>query len=75
VSSDWIPHTVAAEYALTSDQDDRWRTGGTVDEVIEEAGLSPRHLLAGIERFVREREARLRRLRDLAEARGSRVGS
>ena len=45
--------------------------------VIEEAGLSPRHLLAGIERFVRDRDERLRRMRDLIEsvARGSRVGS
>jgi transketolase len=77
VSRDWVAHPIAAEYSLTSDRDDRWRTGGTVDEVIEEAGLSPRHLLAGIERFVREREARLRRMRELVEAaaRGSRVGS
>jgi transketolase len=77
VTSDWIAHPIAAEYSLTSDRDDRWRTGGTVEEVIEEAGLSPRHLLAGIERFVRERETRLGRMRELIEtaARGSRVGS
>ncbi len=66
--TDWIPHSIAAEYALTPDWDDRWRTGGSVDEIIAEAHLSPRWLLAGIERFVREREQRLRRLRSQLEA-------
>ena len=60
---DWIPHRVAAEYALTPDWDDRWRTGGSVEEIVDEAHLSPRWLLQGIERFVRERPQRLRRLR------------
>lgn len=59
---DWLFNELAAEYALSSDWDDRWRTGGTVDEVIEEAHLSPEWVLAGIERFVREREQRLARL-------------
>jgi len=68
VTSDWIAHPIVAEYSLAADWDDRWRTGGTVDEVIEEAQLSPRHVLAGIERFVREREARLRALRQALEA-------
>jgi len=39
VMSDWIDHPIVAEYSLTSDWDDRWRTGGTVDEVIAEAHL------------------------------------
>ncbi len=62
--TDWIPHRIAAEYAMTSDWDDRWRTGGSVDEIVDEAHLSPRWLMQGIERFVKDREARLRRLRD-----------
>lgn len=64
VMYDWIAHPIVAEYSLTSDWDDRWRTGGTVDEVVAEGHLSPEHLLAGIERFARERPARLRRLRE-----------
>jgi transketolase len=69
---DWLPHRIAEEYALCSDFDDRWRTGGNLDEVIEEAHLSPDWILRGIERFVRDREARLRRMRtalDRAEGR------
>lgn len=62
---DWFPHRIAMEYAMTSDFDDRWRTGGNVEEVIEEAHLSPRWLLEGIERFARECDARRARLRAL----------
>ncbi|MBL8695718.1 MAG: transketolase [Planctomycetes bacterium] len=56
---DWIASRVSEEYAMTSDFDDRWRTGGTVDEVIDEAHLSPKWLLEGIQRFARERKQRL----------------
>ena len=70
VSRDWVTHPLAAEYSMTSDWDDRWRTGGSVEEVIDEAHLSPRHLLAGIERFASERDQRRRRLREAVEAVG-----
>jgi transketolase len=61
---DWMKHPVAYEYSLTSDWDDRWRTGGSVEEVLEEAHLSPKHILAGIERFVKDRSKRLGRTRE-----------
>lgn len=53
---DWLFNEAAEKYALSSDWDDRWRTGGTLDEVLDEAHLTPRWLLAGIERFVQERK-------------------
>jgi transketolase len=68
VTRDWIANSVVAEYSLTSDWDDRWRTGGSVDEVIEESHLSSSHILEGIERFVRERDKRLQTLSDAVEA-------
>ena len=58
----WLASKIAEEYAMTSDWDDRWRTGGSVDEVKAEAHLDPESLWAGIERFAREREIRLGRL-------------
>ncbi len=70
VMSDWIAHPIVAEYSLTSDWDDRWRTGGSVDEVVAEGHLDPDHLLAGIERFCRERPKRLARLRAAIEGAG-----
>jgi len=60
---DWVQHRIADEYAMSSDWDNRWRTGGSVDEVMEEAHLSTDWLLKGIQRFVDERPARLGRLR------------
>jgi len=59
----WIAHQFSEDYAMSSDWANRWRTGGTVDEVVEEAHLSPEWLFKGIEKFVRERESRLGRLR------------
>jgi transketolase len=64
----FLANPLVAEYSLSSDWDDRWRTGGTVDEVIDEAHLSAAHILQGIERFVRDRERRLAALRDAVEA-------
>jgi ketosteroid isomerase-like protein len=63
---DWLDGPLAAEYSLSADWDDRWRTGGSLDEVIEEAHLDPRHILDGIERFARDRGARVQRLRETA---------
>jgi transketolase len=68
---DWITHRIADEYAMSSDFDNRWRTGGSVDEVLEEAHLSQDWLLKGIQRFTSEREQRLARIRaELAAAQG-----
>jgi transketolase len=61
--TDWIATKVSEEYAMTSDHDNRWRTGGTVDEVIDEARLTPDWLRKGIQRFVNERDKRHSKLR------------
>jgi len=68
VSRDWIDNPIVADYSMTSDWDNRWRTGGTLEEVIDEAHLSPPHILAGIERFVSERDKRIAALRGLVDA-------
>jgi transketolase len=65
---DWADDPIVREYSLSSDWDDRWRTGGSLDEVIEEAHLDRTSILTAIERFVRERPLRLRRLRDRLDA-------
>ena len=65
---DWIHHELVAEYSLASDWDDRWRTGGSVEEIVDEAHLSPGHILAGIERFVRERDLRMKTLAAAVDA-------
>jgi transketolase len=61
---DWADGPMVREYSLSSDWDDRWRTGGSVAEVIEEAHLDEAHILAALERFAGDRDDRLRRLRE-----------
>jgi transketolase len=61
---DWADDPIVRQYSLSADWDDRWRTGGSVDEVMEEAHLDQGHVLEAIERFVRERPDRLRHLRE-----------
>jgi transketolase len=65
---DWLFNPEAERYALAADWDDRWRTGGTLEEVLDEAHLSPRWILAGLERFVGEREERLGRIASAVKA-------
>jgi len=60
---DWLSSKQAEKYAMSSDWDNRWRSGGSVAELAEEARLSPQALFEGIERFAREREQRLAELR------------
>lgn len=68
---DWLFNKIAEEYSLSADWDNRWRTGGTVEEVLEEARLSPYWILEGIRRFVKDREKRLERIeKALKKARG-----
>ena len=52
IMHDWIYDKVAESYTLASDWDNRWRTGGTLQEVLDEAHLTPEWLLKGIRRFV-----------------------
>ncbi|NQV51219.1 MAG: transketolase [Candidatus Marinimicrobia bacterium] len=58
----WTGNRLSIEYAMTADWDQNWRAGGYLDEVIEEAHLSERWLLEGIERFANDRESRMKRL-------------
>ena len=60
---DWMPHKMAEQYAMSSDWDNRWRTGGSVDELKAEAKIDPASLWAGIERFAKARDERLGLLR------------
>ena len=61
--SEWVFNGHAEEYALSPDHDDRWRTGGSLDEVLDEAHLTPEWILKSIERFVKDRERRLSTLK------------
>jgi transketolase len=68
LASDWVANPVVADYSLASDWDNRWRTGGSVDEVIAESRLSTEHILEGIERFASQRASRMTALREAIDA-------
>lgn len=60
--SDWVDPGASNEYTMSSDWDNCWRTGGSVEEIVEEAHLSPRWLLEGIRKFAGERDKRLKHM-------------
>jgi transketolase len=67
---DWVDGPLAQEYSLSSDWDNRWRTGGTVDEVMDEAHLGPEHILEAISRYAAEADERRARMRALVDGIG-----
>jgi transketolase len=71
LTGDCIANEIVAAYSLASDWDDRWRAGGTVDEVRDEvwdeARLTPAWIFQGIERLAHERAARRTRMRGILE--------
>ena len=60
--------SLTAEYSMVSDWHDRWLTGGLEPDVIAEAHLDQDSILAGVERFARDRDARLSRQREALAA-------
>ena len=50
--SNWVGHRQLKEYALTPDWDNRWRTGGSVEEIVMESHIDPDHVWEGIQKFV-----------------------
>ena len=68
VMKNWIANRIVSEYSLSPDWDNRWRTGGSLEQIIDEAHLSPRWVIEAIDKFATERMERLERLkRDIPE--------
>ena len=59
----WIKHPIVAKYSLSPDIDNRWRTGGSVDQIITESRLDSLSILNAIKRFSNERDRRLELLK------------
>ena len=58
----WIKHSLVEEYSISADWDDKWRHGGNLEEVIEEAHLSSDWQMKGIDDFAGDRDKRIKRL-------------
>ena len=55
----WIKNRIVSKYSISPDFDDRWRTGGSVDQIIAESRLDSLSILNAIKRFSDERDKRL----------------
>lgn len=55
----WTANKVVESYSMSPDHDNRWRTGGSVDEIIAESKLDGKSVIDGIRKFADERSNRL----------------
>ena len=61
----WAKYPIVKEYSVSADWDDRWRSGGTLDEVIDEAHLSAEWQWEAITRFANKRITRLEKAKSV----------
>jgi len=59
----WMKHPIVKEYSVSADWDNRWRSGGTLDQVIDEAHLSAKWQMEAIGKFANDRPGRIQRLK------------
>ena len=55
----WIKNQHVANYSLSPDFDSRWRTGGSVDQIVSESKLDSTNVLKAIYHFSDKRDKRL----------------
>jgi len=68
---DWNFNPLADRYAMSSDWDDQWRPGGSLEEVCESAGLDTESLAKGVITFAEDFDLRMQELELLlGDARG-----
>ena len=60
----WIANSIVEEYSMSPDFDNRWRTGGSVEQIVAESHLDSNSILDGIRRFASDRPKRLLRSRE-----------
>ena len=58
----WIHHPIVREYSLSPDWDCKWRSGGNLEEVIDEAHLTKKWQMKAIQLFCSNIEERINRL-------------
>ena len=54
---------MTTEYAMSPDWDNGWRTGGTLEEVLDEAHMTKSWILDGIKKFTGDYEIRMNKLK------------
>lgn len=68
---DWNFNPLADRYAMSSDWDDNWRPGGSLNDVCEDAGIDPDSLAKGVVAFAEDYDQRMAELETmLSQAKG-----
>ena len=49
---------------MSPDHDNKWRTGGSVDEIVAESRLDEKSVLDGIKKFANEKPTRLKLIKE-----------
>ena len=57
--TNWISNPTVKKYSVSPDFDNKWRTGGSVEQIIAESQLDSNSLLKSINRFAADRKQRL----------------
>jgi transketolase len=55
----WTTNKVVESYSMSPDFDNKWRTGGSLNEIITESKLDEKSVMEGIKKFANERSSRL----------------
>ena len=58
-----LKNDIVEEYSLSPDFDNRWRTGGSFEQIVLEAKLDPQSIWDGIFRFAFDRSKRINKLK------------
>ncbi len=64
---DWVFNPLADQYAMSSDWDNQWRPGGSLDEVCLSAKIDPESLRDGVIKFAKDHDQRMRILSGMME--------
>jgi transketolase len=65
---DWTFNPLAERYAMSSDWDDGWRPGGSIDDVCENAGIDPESIARGVIAFAEDWAVRMQELEGMLKA-------
>lgn len=63
LANDWVFNHLSKKYVISPDWDNEWRTGGNLEEILEESHLSPDQIEIGIKQFVFSKKERLHSLK------------
>ncbi|MBL7110167.1 MAG: transketolase, partial [Candidatus Marinimicrobia bacterium] len=63
--SNWIKNPIVKHYSVSADWDNKWRSGGSINEVLDEAHLTAKWQWLAILKFALERNKRIQQINQM----------